>query len=580
MDTVSQWQAQAALQVLKQRVPAAAEQVEEVLTRLFVALAEGDTCIRLNADEWASLQDAQPIVGSSAQASTPLVQFAGQLALGRMWQLEAEIAAHLRRLSQVILPEHDLSALLRDLFSQPGSQEQQQAAAIAAVNQLTVITGGPGTGKTTTVAKLLCLLSHQSVHTPRIALAAPTGKAAARMTESLRTSLQTLLQQDSLALSAATVEVLLALEGKTLHRLLGMKPPQLLPMFHAGNVLPFDVVIVDETSMLDSAMLRHLLAAIGNDTRVILLGDANQLPPVGTGELLSLLPEQTVLQTAQAEVLAHWLPNMALPSVPTPAALAAQTAHLTISHRFDANSGIGQLAHSVLHQQTETLATVWQRFEGEIVLQDACERPREMAQSLWQKSQLYWQTVQQGDPLAVFQAWTQRMLLTVRRRDAEAVNAALRDILAAQGLLDAAQGSWYHGQAVMVVRNDAEMGLFNGDVGVVLHDASGRLQAYFPVHDGMRAVPLSRLPEHEDAFAMTVHKSQGSEFAEVWLLPPLGTLDAAEDYNRALLYTAITRAKQRFVYWGNIAGLQDACLRHRRRLTVLGYLLQQEPAHD
>ena len=575
MDTIAQWQAEAARLALAKVAPAVVGEVEAVLPRLFQALADGDSCIALAKHEQARVYAAQPIVGGTQQASTPLIQFADKLTLGRVWQLEAEIAAHLQRLSRPVNPAQDLSALLRSLFAESSSQEQQQAAALACVNQLTIITGGPGTGKTTTVAKLLCLLSFGAAKPPRIALAAPTGKAAARMTESLRFSLQQLQQHHAEVMTPATAQALLALEGKTLHRMLGMMPPKMLPKYNTEQVLPYDIVVVDETSMLDSAMLGHLLAAIGDHTRLILLGDADQLPPVGMGDFLSLLPAQTQVWPEQAALLQTWLPEADWHSSAEPAALAAQTARLTVSHRFGADSGIGRLAAAVLHQRTDTFADLFEQ-QHDIALQAAPEYARTMAWSLWLAQQDYWHTVAEGQPEAVFKAWTQRMLLTVRRRDAELVNAALRDILENQGVWQAEQGRWYHGQALMVTRNDVEMGLFNGDVGVVLRDEAGRLQAFFPTHTGMRAVPLSRLPAHEDAFAMTVHKSQGSEFAEVWLLPPLGALEAAEDYHRALLYTAITRAKQRFVYWGDVASLQAASTRHVQRLTVLGHLLQHE----
>lgn len=574
MDNVAVWQAKAASLALSKIAPEATQLVEPVLPRLFQALLEGDSCISLAKHEQARLAQAVPIVGGTHTASTPLIQFADKLTLGRVWQFEAEIAAHLRRLSHPITPEHDVSALLKTLFPEAGSQQQQQAAALACVNQLTIITGGPGTGKTTTVAKLLCLLSFNTMKPPRIALAAPTGKAAARMTESLRFSLQKLWQQDEVV-SEQVAQTLLALEGKTLHRLLGMMPPKMLPKFHSEAVLPYDIIVIDETSMLDSSMLRHLLAAVGDDTRLILLGDADQLPPVGMGDFLSLLPPQTEVLPEQAQVLRQWLPEIEWQSADKPPALAAQTARLSVSHRFGADSGIGQLAKAVLHHQTDIFADLFAAL-SDIELKGAPDYARTLAWSLWLAQQDYWAAVAQGQPQAVFDAWTQRMLLTVRRRDAEQVNLALRDILQGQGLLEDMQGSWYHGQALMITRNDAEMGLFNGDVGVVLRDDKQRLQTFFPTHDGMRAVPLSRLPAHEYAFAMTVHKSQGSEFGEVWLLPPLGALEQAEDYHRALLYTAITRAKQRFVYWGDLASLQDASMRHVHRQTVLGYLLQHE----
>ena len=574
MDNTPLWQAQAAIAVLRNEAPDVVHLVEPIVLRLFQALADGDSCIRLAKHEQARLREAAPIVGSSHNASTPLIQFGDQITLGRVWQLEAEIASHLQRLSRPVNPEQDLSGLLQALFPEAGSHEQQQAAAVAAVNQLAIITGGPGTGKTTTVAKLLCLLSYGAIKPPRIALAAPTGKAAARMTESLRFSLQKLLRQSDVNIEPNIAATLLALEGKTLHRLLGMMPPKMLPRYQNGQELPYDMVIVDETSMLDSSMLRHLLAAIGNNTRLILLGDADQLPPVGMGDLLSLLPKNNVLQAEQAQLLQQWLPQVAWQQAEHPPALSAQTARLSISHRFGADSGIGQLAAAVLHQQTDSFGALFEQH-ADITLRQRPESARDLAWRLWlEQQEAYWPAVARGQPLAVFQAWLQRMLLTVRRRDAEQVNAALRDILRGQGLLSGAQGSWYHGQAIMVVRNDVDMGLFNGDVGVVLKDERGRLQAYFPTHDGMRAVPLSRLPAHDDAFAMTVHKSQGSEFAEVWLLPPLGALEQAEDYHRALLYTAITRAKQQFVYWGDSNSLQDASQRFVQRQTVLGYLLQ------
>lgn len=579
MEQVAQFQAQSAYQNLLKCEPEAAEVVKPWLERLFVAFHDGDSCIVLPKHERSWLQDAAPIVGEAHkidgvyQASTPLVAFAqGQLALGRVWQLEAEIAQHLQRLSRTIIPTQSLANLLNRLFDEPSSWQQKQAAALACLNQLAIITGGPGTGKTTTVAKLLCLLSDGKIEQPRIALAAPTGKAAARMTESLRGSLQRL--QDKALISAATEQNLLSLEGKTLHRLLGMMPPKMLPRFHAKHTLPYDIIVIDETSMLDSSMLRHLLAAIDDDTRLILLGDADQLPPVGMGDLLSLLPETTQVLPEQKAVLDDWGLKVDWDSADEVPMLAAQTARLNISHRFKADSGIGQLAGAVLRQEGERLQDLFEQF-ADIEMRPVPEYTRMLAWHLWLAQQEYWHAVDDGDAADVFAAWLKRMVLTVRRHDAEQINLALREILKQQNRWDESRGFWYHGQAIMITRNHAEMGLFNGDVGVVLRDAKNRLQAYFPTFDGMREVALSRLPQHEDAFAMTVHKSQGSEFAEVWLLPPLGAAEHAEDYDCALLYTAITRAKNKLVYWGDVASLQAASGRVVHRQTVLAYLLSR-----
>lgn len=467
--------------------------------------------------------------------------------------------------------QHDdawLRQRLQAWFPDAVSQGQQAACALAVLQRLTFITGGPGTGKTTTVAKLLALLCGDGGILPRIALAAPTGKAAAHMSRSLQRALQHLPDKGETALTEPVRRHLAALEGQTLHRLLRLNADGVANQardWGSSGFLPYDVIVVDEASMLDWPLLLQLLAAVAPNARCVLLGDEAQLPPVGLGGVLPLLPRETRLTPAQAQTLAAWLPTpLPFQVAEQPEPLASHIARLHHSHRFDARGGVGVLARAVAAGETDAACAAFVELADDLSV--LAQPLSHLAERLYGLQVAYWQAVDAGDVAACFVAYQQVAVLAAQRAQAEAFNRAyvaqLRQQRPAIG-----DGPYFAGQALMMTENDYSVHVFNGDIGIVLpHE--GALMAFFPDGAGFRPVALGRLPTCDTAFAMTVHKSQGSEFGEVWLLPP----DERSEhglFDRSLLYTAITRARQRFAYCGDLTDLPLAIERTHKRRTAL-----------
>lgn len=554
--------ARAAAPVLAAQAPAVWPQVAPWLDALFQALAQGHSYVPLSPAAAENLSAAAPLVGAEGDFA-PLIVSQQRLFLGRIWQLEQDIAADLLRLAAAPVAAWDEEAAMAGLaqwFAEPGSEDQQAAAALALLQPLMMINGGPGTGKTTTVAKLLALLCHNRPdgRLPRIALAAPTGKAAAHMGAALQRAL------DGFSPPPLVAGHLRRLQGQTVHRLLALRPPLLTSPYDADSPLPLDILVVDEASMLDLSLLHTLLRALPTGCRLLLLGDRNQLPPVGAGDVLAALAQPTRLDAATAAAWQRLLPKRPLPfAVAASAApLAAHTATLGISHRFDDRSGIGRLAAAVVSGDTAAAAAAFADFPSALRQGHRADWPQ-----LYAAQHPYWQAVAAGDAQAVFAALSAVVVLAARRQDAADFNQGYRRWLAAHG--HAALQNWFAGQMLMVTQNDYGVGLFNGDIGVVLPDADGRLQACFAGSHGIRRIGLSRLPPHEDAFALTVHKSQGSEYRHVWLLPPAAA--AGEDvlFERSLLYTALTRARDGFVLLGDPALLAEAIRQQQPRRSGL-----------
>lgn len=551
---------------MQQYVPDEWLYVADAARLLFTALARGDSCITLTAAQRALLENAPTLVGHAGDFA-PFILCHHQLFPGRLWQLEQDIAENLLRLTAAPVPRMDLAAAAADLsawFTGEHSRSQRLAAALALLRPLMLINGGPGTGKTTTVAGLLALICRhawQQTSPPRIALVAPTGKAAAHMAEALHRALGQLNVHND-----ERCACLYAVQGQTIHRLLQFRPPLARSVFHRHRPLPVDIVVVDEASMLDLSLLRTLLLALPDQTRLILLGDHHQLPAVGTGNILADLAQQTELPPALAETLSILCPHHALSVSPHSAPLSANVVTLNYSHRFHEHSGIGRLAEAVLAGDGAMMASVIAAYPQELVCQNNTMADRFRLYYRLQAD--YWQAVAEHRVNGVFAALHRQFILSVRREEALAFNQGYRHWLGLRG--HQTQGNWFAGMPLIITQNDYVTGLFNGDIGVVLADAAGRLHAYFEEGEQYRAVSLSRLPEHECAFVITVHKSQGSEYDEVWLLSPqkLRAAEAAEAYlfDRALLYTALTRAKKRFVFCGSLTQMQQAAARvnHRR----------------
>jgi exodeoxyribonuclease V alpha subunit len=435
-------------------------------------------------------------------------------------------------------PQHAVPDTAR-LF--PTGYEEQRAAAEVALSQgLTVLTGGPGTGKTTTVARLLALLVEQAKLTAntrlRIALAAPTGKAAARLQEAV--------QLEVARLQPADQEALVGLHATTLHRLLGSRPDTSARFrHHRGNRLPQDVIVVDEASMVSLTMMARLLEAVRPHTRLLLVGDPDQLASVEAGAVLADLVDGLG---------------------------EARIAALKTSHRFGVS--IGELATAIRVGDADRVVELL-RAGGEHIEWIEAADPRERLRNVLVPHALALRTAAiLGDGVAALATLDEHRLLCAHRRGPFGVQHWNRQV---ERWLTEATGepiwsSWYAGRPVLMTANDYGLGLYNGDTGVTVVDGE-TLRAVVGGAGETTTFATSRLADVETMHAMTIHKSQGSQADEVTvLLPP----EDSRLLTRELFYTAVTRAKKRVRAVGSEPALRAAVERRAVRASGLGRRLR------
>lgn len=497
----------------------------------------------------------------------------GLLYLQRMWGYEEQVAQFFRQEQPLInLDKQAIIEILAKLFPTVENSEtnwQKIAASVAITRSISIISGGPGTGKTTTVAKILAafvMLTAQ--HKPIIQLAAPTGKAAARLTESLGKALAQLDLSDE-------ERKWMPEQAQTIHRLLGAQPESQQVRYHHENRLQLDILVVDEASMVDLPMMARLIDALPEKCHVIFLGDKDQLASVEAGAVLgdicrfaddgfSLPRFEQINQLTQGELTKSILP-IVISEKPI-SVVSDSLCLLRKSYRFGSNSGIGQLALAVnqgntqsalallkkaqvsSQQTTNTLALPDQdvRF---IELNDD-ESYMQMLQDTAAAYRHYLLLVAAGEvPEIILEAFNQYRLLCALREGPFGVtglNERIEMLLHRQRLIRRPINNYqraYSGRPIMIQRNDSTLGLFNGDIGIMLNNDEGEMKAFFQLPDGtLKAIQPSRLPQHETAYVMTVHKSQGSEFSHTALVLPS---QFSPIISRELLYTALTRAKNK-----------------------------------
>ena len=423
---------------------------------------------------------------------------------------------------------------------------QKVAAAVALTRRFSVISGGPGTGKTTTVTKLLASLVTQAQQDNKsiaIKLVAPTGKAAARLTESIGQAVQ------SIGL-APEVKEAIPTDASTLHRLLGYIPNQVDFRHNKSNPLHLDVLVVDEASMVDLPMMARLLDAVPEHARVILLGDKDQLASVEAGAVLGDICQFTKMGYSQnqAQQLSQ-LTGYALPVQSHNNAVADSLCMLQKSYRFDARSGIGQLAKAINEGSKFKVEAVWAKGFSDIRFHDLSnDSYNAMITMMVNGYRSYLGHIHAGDkPEVALKAFSQIQLLCAMREGDFGVvglNQRIEKGLRKSDLIPHGDEVWYSGRPVMVTQNDYGVGLYNGDIGIAMPDpVDQRLRVYFDMPDGsIRGVLPSQLPEHETVYAMTIHKSQGSEFEHTVLALPA---EFSPILTRELIYTGVTRAKKK-----------------------------------
>lgn len=532
--------------------------LEQVADRRVLAELAPDDAAGIDTPEleaWITTLSSSKVVAISDEEPRPLVLDSGwRLYLHRYWQYEQRLAAALHaRAHDIATDAAAIREQLDRVFDPPGAEIdwQRVAAALALRRRLSIITGGAGTGKTTTVVKILIALRQlEGVHT-RIALAAPTGKAAARLIESVRQAKARLpLSADELA---GIPE-----EASTIHRLLGVR--RYSPEFrhNADNPLPLDCLVLDEASMVDLALMCKLVEALPPDARLIMLGDPYQLAAVEAGAVLGDLARQSA--NSFSADCRQWLAKasgavLAKGAEDTEAALADTVVELQVTHRFAGH--IGVFAEAVKQGDCDQALRILADPEVADVRWHADSDGQWMDATLQQDIETWFESCRHAEPRQALEQFDTFRILCAHREGWTGVlsaNDSIEQRLRRIGLIRG--GIWYPGRPIMITRNDHALKLYNGDVGLCLPDADGALRVWFPDIDQPRAFAPGRLPEHETVFAMTVHKTQGSEFGKVLLLLPDRPSPIVD---RALIYTAVTRAKSEVLIYGNSALLRMAC---------------------
>jgi exodeoxyribonuclease V alpha subunit len=493
--------------------PVQKQAFEDIVMSVSYEQSRGHSCIRLD-EQGRALVLASGLAVSYSQAAAwertatlPLVVEQDRLYLHRYWFYENHLAMQIKAMIKVSYSFEKLEVLL-DKFFPPGIDEtdwQREAAKIAVKQSFCIITGGPGTGKTTTVVKILALMQELTNEPLHIALAAPTGKAAMRLQESIG------FNKAALPCSE-TIKSHIPETVTTLHRLLGAKPPS--PYFHhdANKPLVYDLVVVDEASMVDLALMSKLLDALKPGSRLILLGDKDQLASVESGAVLADL-------------------TMALPK---------HTLELKKSHRFD--DSIKRLAAAVNLQQDDIAWQILQQGNENIAMLE-----EDLVDYVAAQQTDYLQLIKAGAEFdEIYRAYARFQVLCANRLGKNSVadiNYRAEQKLFGQNLINLS-GLWYSGRPVMVTQNNSALHLYNGDIGICMPDKEqdGKYRVFFQRADGsVKKYLPARVPHCETVFAMTIHKSQGSEFEEVLIILPEAINPVL---TKELLYTAITRAKK------------------------------------
>jgi exodeoxyribonuclease V alpha subunit len=496
--------------------------------------------------DWVSRLAASSLVavGEEGFANRPLRLVGSSLYLDRYWREERRVAADLLAFGPAAVDEDGLTAGLSRLFV-GGADDSQRAATEAAVRRrFAVVAGGPGTGKTTTVARILALLLEQSGGVPPlVALAAPTGKAAQRLEEAVHEAADD-------ARFADAREFMLALSASTLHRLLGARPGTNRRRHHRGNRLPHEVVIVDETSMVSLSMMARLVEAVRPGARLILVGDPNQLSSIEAGAVLSDIVE------------------------------AGGDGIVELDHVFRFGEGIGELASAIRRGEAGEVLDVlaaapsgvtW--IEQDIAEPDAMEALGAVRADALFAARAVVDAARSGNAVAALDALGSFRVLCAHRHGPYGVSVWMARIEAwLEGELD--RGRWYPGRPLLVTENDYSLHLRNGDTGVVVSTGPGTVSAAFERRGEVVTFAPTRLSAVDTVYAMTVHKSQGSQFETAVVLLPSA---ASQILTRELLYTAVTRAQKQLVLVGTQASIRAAVDNPIARASGLASRLSSTP---
>ena len=546
-------------------------------------LAQGDTCLALDTvadsslykssellsvrqklpavNKWRQILLEQKVVAevidedeteaTEQQLSPLLLDKNNRLYLARYWALERSLIQSIHAMLERPRPEIDkarLRLLLDTLFKHSDTPDWQKVSvATACISNFCVITGGPGTGKTYTVAALLSALVNLGVNANRIALAAPTGKAAARLTQSI----QNTLAADPEKFSLANTQF----EAVTLHSLLGVRFDRVNPYHHKNIPLPHDVIIIDEASMIDLPLMTRTFDAIAPSAKIVLLGDKDQLHSVESGMVLGdLCGGRTRAELSSS--LCDLLGELGINDLPVCAepggSISDHIVYLHKSHRVKDGGGIGNLSAAVNAGDADQVLELLQSSSSEslILLPHSAESMTKVLRDYVIPP--YAAIAASSSPAEALSKMAETGVLCALRHGstgAIAINRKVEKLLAEQRIIEP-HNVFYDGRPIMITANSRYQGLLNGDHGLLLEDENGKLVHFdFEDNNGDRkTVSPSRLPQHETFYAMTIHKSQGSEYSTVVVFLP--DVDSPI-LSRELLYTAITRARERVIIVAN-----------------------------
>lgn len=576
------------------------EGLEEPLALLFDKMMQGHVCI--NTEKELSKGDFIDLVATAESELKPFVYFKNKLYTGRNFYYETQIINHLTRLSKSKVPDvfnklnlnkvKDFITKLQSVdenlntFTEDEKPDWQLVAALNALDkQISIITGGPGTGKTTTVAKVLSILNQLNPKL-KIELAAPTGKASVRMKESL-------IQSTGNNRYYEIDDLINEIKPKTIHRLLRYNYHSPFFKKNQENPIKADVIIVDECSMIDVALFAKLLDAIADGTKLILLGDSNQLSPVGAGSVFgdicaALEHSENKFKAQKIAFFNEYLAKdrklsnaFNLDQKDKTVFLDQHLVRLQKTYRYDAQSKMGDFTSNIIKGKADYAMKY-------IVNQDDALRidlkyEESLLIEFAKKFKAY---IEEEDiKEAIIQLNDNRILCAVKKSKlgVYAINEKIENLLKGmyrknKYLFDPNKKDFYHNQPILVTKNMNDLGLYNGDVGLIRKNHKGQMMAYFPSTGeedeygkiegkDLKAINPNLISDFETVFAMTIHKSQGSEFKNIFIVLPKN--EDNKVLTRELLYTAITRAKKggEIIIQTSEATLKNAISRKTERVS-------------
>jgi len=549
--------------------------LQDVVQNALVRLKEGHIATELSQQELEVLQQSKYVCSGSGVLDKPFVVYNGKFYLQRYFLYETQIvqkiellrqqaaASFEERLAELVGLRSFVDKLFSDFESEGSAEERINWQMVAALNssleQFSIITGGPGTGKTTTVAKLLAVLYKQNSRLT-VCLAAQTGKAAARLKESLNNSKSKLECDDFIKIFFDKIKPL------TIHRLLGFVPGSVDFRHNRGNSLPYDVIIVDESSMVDVPLMAKLFEAVSVHSKIILLGDKNQLASVEAGSIFGDLCKSAGdgINNFPEDKVRFFNSLISKGKVPDSYVfkdlkITSLICELKKSYRFKSDSDIGNIARKILNGKDVD----YSEYAGEIEPKGVFLREKPIDADIHAYLLKYKEYTQEDDIKKALVKFNEVKVLCASRSGSfgvEEMNIQVEKYLIEKKIIKRKDGEFYENRPILITKNDYSLGLFNGDVGICRTNQNGDMKVYFDdsaSETGLKEIEPSFMQSFETVFAMTIHKSQGSEFTHVLLyLPQQGKAEAL--LTRELLYTGVTRGKDSVLIVSEKEVLQQA----------------------